>query len=104
MAAARFLTVHKKTGGILVSVRAKPTGKVNRIISIDGDYVEIELSAKPQNGEANCELIEYLSNFLKIKKNEIKLISGEKNRNKLILIPNFENLEELEKLFELEFT
>lgn len=88
MSASSLLCVslHKKTGGFLLSVRAKPTGKRNRIANISGEALEVELAAKPHNGEANQELLDYMSDIFRIKKRDLSLVSGDKSRDKQVLV------------------
>jgi uncharacterized protein len=81
-----FLTVHGKTNGWCVAVRAKPTGKRNRIVSMEGDSLEIELAARPVDGEANAELVEFLSDVFRVKKKDCVLVSGERSRDKVVLV------------------
>ena len=86
-------------------VRAKPTGKRNRLVSISGPALEVELAAKPQNGEANAELIDYLSDILHVRKRDIELISGDKSRDKQLLVaPGLIDLAKATQLIETEFS
>lgn len=80
-----WLNSHK-TGGMILAIRAKPTGKRNRIVSVNGPSLEVELAAKPQNGEANAELIDYISDVLKVRKRDLQLISGDRSRDKQLLL------------------
>jgi len=100
-----FLTLHKASGGVILLVRAKPTGKRNRLVNISGPSLEVELAAKPQNGEANAELIDYISDILHMKKIDLQLISGGKARDKQVLVnpPGLMDIERVEKLIETEF-
>jgi len=98
-----FASVHK-TGGIVFRVRAKPTGKINRLVNISGEALEVELGAKPQNGEANSELVDYLSSILRVKKKDLEILMGHKSRDKVVLIkPGLLELETARELIELEF-
>ena len=86
-------------------IRAKPTGKRNRLVNISGPSLEVELSAKPQNGEANAELIDYLSDILHVKKRDIQLISGDKSRDKQVLVaPGVVDLDKAKQFIESEFS
>jgi uncharacterized protein (TIGR00251 family) len=97
-------SIHR-TGGLLLAIRAKPTGKTNRLVNISGPALEIELAAKPQNGEANSELIDYLSDILHVKKRDLELISGSKSRDKQVMVaPGLLDLERAAKFIELEFS
>ena len=69
-----------------MAIRAKPTGKRNRLVSISGPALEVELAAKPQNGEANSELIDYIADVLRVKKRDLQLISGSKSKDKQLIL------------------
>ena len=98
------MSIHR-SGGLLLHVRAKPTGKRNRLVRISGPTLEIELAAKPQNGEANTELVDYLSDILHVKKRDIDLISGSKSRDKQVLVsPGLLDLDQAKQFIEVEFT
>jgi uncharacterized protein (TIGR00251 family) len=98
-----FLCVHK-TGGILLTIRAKPTGKQNRVVSMSGPALELELAAKPKDGEANSELIDYLSHILRVKKKDLQLISGMRSRDKQLLVhPGFLDIDRVLQAISLEF-
>lgn len=62
-----------KSGNICIKVWAKPGAKSNLITSIDEDGVGIQINAKPVDGEANSELLSYLSSILQLKKSNISL-------------------------------
>ena len=99
-----FISIHR-SGGLLLLIRAKPTGKRNRLASISGPALEVELAAKPQNGEANAELIDYLSDILHVKKRDLQLISGDKCRDKQVLVaPGLVDLEKAKQFIESEFS
>lgn len=62
-----------KTGNIVLHLSAKPGAKFSQITSIDENSIDVQISAKPVDGEANSELLKYLSSILNVKKNEISL-------------------------------
>jgi uncharacterized protein (TIGR00251 family) len=98
------LSLHR-SGGVLLAIRAKPTGKRNRLVNTSGHALEVELAAKPQNGEANAELIDYISDILRVKKRDLQLISGDKSRDKqLLLQAGLLDTEKIRQLVEIEFT
>ena len=100
--ALSWLNLHK-TGGIVMAIRAKPTGKRNRIVNMSGPALEVELAAKPQNGEANAELVDYISDILRVKKRDLQLISGDKSRDKqLLLQAGLLDIEKVRQLLDTE--
>ena len=77
-----------------IEVKVIPSAKKREII-MENNTIKIKLISKPQNGKANKELIETLSKKLKIAKSNIKIIRGEKQKNKVIQINGFENIDEI---------
>jgi uncharacterized protein (TIGR00251 family) len=51
---------------------------------ISDEAVDINISAPPKDGEANEELIDFLSDVLGTKKSNISLSKGSKARHKLV--------------------
>ena len=77
--------------GIILRVRLTPNSsccKINGIFTTpdNEDYIKINVISVPEKGKANAELITWLSKKLKLAKSDIKLISGELDRYKKILI------------------
>lgn len=72
-----------------MKIRVKVTfGNETRLLGWFGDCIKIRLSAKPEKGKANKELIKYLSKELGIPKSMIVIKSGQKTRNKIVELPN----------------
>ena len=53
-------------------------------IEINKDEIAIGITAKPQKGKANKELIEKISKHFGVLKSNVRIISGEKSRKKLV--------------------
>jgi uncharacterized protein len=49
--------------------------------------LKVKLTSLPRDGRANEELIEYLSAFFHVRKSDIKIVRGEKERKKVIALP-----------------
>ena len=81
-------------------VRAKPNSKRSSVCEINEEAVEIAIGAPATEGKANSELVDFLSSILKVKKKQISLTFGEKNKNKVISINPFDQLT-LESVFEI---
>ena len=72
--------------GATLAVRAQPGAKKDAMLGRHGDAVKIAVTAPPEDGRANAALVEYLKNWLRVKRSQVELLSGEKNRNKVFLI------------------
>jgi hypothetical protein len=64
----------------------KPNSKKKYIKLLDVDTYEIAITAKPEKGKANKEIIEDLANFFKIQKSRITIMKGHKSHTKIIQI------------------
>lgn len=70
---------------MILSVRVSPKASRN-LVAKDTDPLKVYLTRPAQDGLANEQLIELLSDYLKIKKYRIKIAKGHKSRNKIIEI------------------
>ena len=53
---------------------------------IEGNVITIGISVCPEKGKANAEIIRRLAKHFKVSKSSIKIVIGEKSRNKIIEI------------------
>jgi uncharacterized protein (TIGR00251 family) len=70
----------------VISLFVKPNSKKKYVKPLDVDTYEIAITAKPEKGKANKEIIEDLATFFKIQKSRITIIKGHKSHTKLIQI------------------
>ena len=63
------------------------TNAKKREITAMGSALKVKLTSLPRDGRANEELIEYLSVCFHVRKSEIKIIRGEKERKKVVALP-----------------
>ncbi|HTM64484.1 MAG TPA: DUF167 domain-containing protein [Gammaproteobacteria bacterium] len=91
-----------KISGDEVEVRviAKPNSKRSAVTGINQQGLNIALHARPQEGEANKELIAFLSNFFEIPKSKIKLQRGAASRYKVIVMPLGKKFQEFLRLID----
>ena len=69
-----------------LEVRVLP-GARKREIKRDEQGLVIKLVSRPQEGKANRELVEFLAGVFSLRKSEVRIMSGEKGRKKLISLP-----------------
>ena len=67
---------------IKVITRAK-----KKEIRPEGDGLKVKLVAAPRDGKANEELTLYLAEFFGVKRSDIKIVNGEKDKRKVVSIP-----------------
>jgi hypothetical protein len=70
---------------MVVNIKVVPKASRN-LIKEEGSGFKVYLTKPAQEGQANSQLISLLSEHLKIKKYQIKIIKGDKSRNKLVEI------------------
>ncbi|XP_072520073.1 UPF0235 protein C15orf40 homolog [Salminus brasiliensis] len=88
-----------KDGQLAIAIHAKPGAKHNAVTDVSSEAVGVAIAAPPTDGEANAELVRYLSKVLELKKSEIVLDKGSKSREKIIKVTASISKEEvLEKL------
>lgn len=75
-----------KTGNVIIKIRAKPGAKHNSITDVLGEAIGVQIAAPPVDGEANAELVKYISKLLKLRKSDVSVDRGSKSREKIILI------------------
>lgn len=81
----------QQDASIILNIRLTPKASRNALLGVmegsDGrQYLRISVNALPENGEANDELIRFLSKTLKRPKNAISIISGHNSREKRLKI------------------
>jgi uncharacterized protein (TIGR00251 family) len=69
---------------MILSIRVVPNSKKLEIIKLSENNYKIKLDERALEGKANLRLIEVISNYLNVKKSSIKIIKGNKSRNKIV--------------------
>lgn len=75
-----------KSGEIVLRIHAKPGAKQNGITDITTEAIGVQISAPPVDGEANTELVKYISKVLQLRKSDLSLDRGSKSREKVLLV------------------
>ena len=66
------------------TVKVIPRAKVNKIVEESQGNLKVHLIAPAVDGKANQALIQALAEHFGVKKRQIKIIRGEKSRQKII--------------------
>lgn len=69
-----------------LTVKAHPKSKKVAVKKIDDTHYEIWIREAPEKGRANDAVIETLSDYLKIPKSRLTLLSGQKSKHKVLLL------------------
>jgi len=68
----------------VVSVKVLPRSSINQIVGFEGDILKVKVKSAPVDGLANRDLILLLSKFVKVAKEKVEIISGQRSRLKKI--------------------
>lgn len=69
-----------------IEVKVIANAKKREILR-EGSFFKVKLISMPRDGKANEELIEFLSDIFRVRKSEIKILRGEKDRHKVVYLP-----------------
>lgn len=89
-----------KCGEIVIRIHAKPGAKQNSITDISAEAIGVQIAAPPIDGEANTELIKFISKVLQVRKSDLNLDRGSKSREKtLLLAKNTIDMDQVRDIF-----
>lgn len=71
---------------MLIKVKIFLAEKKRGVVKKKEDEFEVRVKSKPIKGEANREIVSLLANFFSLPEKKIKIIKGQKRRNKIIKI------------------
>ena len=74
-----------------LTVYCQPGAKRSRVAGLHDGKVKLQLAAQPQDGEANNELIRFLSGALGLPKAKVVLVAGQSSRTKRLEIESVDD-------------
>ncbi len=84
---------------MVIRVRVIPNAGENEIVGRIGSTVRLKVAAPAIDGEANQELCSFLAEFFEVKSRMVKIVRGEKGREKTVEIEGRRE-EELKRMME----
>ncbi|WP_133679867.1 DUF167 domain-containing protein [Paludibacterium purpuratum] len=72
--------------GFTLTLHVQPGAKKTEICGEHGEALKIRLAAPPVEGKANSALILWLADCFDVPRRDVTLLSGEKNRHKIVAI------------------
>lgn len=85
--AQRDYKLHNGKKGAAIAVRVSPHATRNQIIgALQDGTVKIQIATVPNEGQANEELIKFLSDVLGVPKDRIEVVAGDMGRDKLVSV------------------
>lgn len=71
---------------VLLSVRVHPGARKNELTGFSREMWQIKVAAPPVKGQANAELVAWLSRVLGVSKSNISIVRGSTSRRKVIAL------------------
>ncbi|MBI4397084.1 MAG: YggU family protein [Elusimicrobia bacterium] len=84
---------------MIIRVRVIPNAHRSEVVGRIGSTVRVKVAAPAIDGKANAELVSFLSDFFEVKNRGVKIVRGQKGKEKTIEI-NGRSEEELESVME----
>lgn len=81
-----MLSLTSSPDGVVIPVRAIPRAGKSGIAGTRAGALLVRLAAAPVDGAANAELIDVLARALKLPRRQLSVISGERGRDKRVLV------------------
>ncbi len=83
----RNYKLHDGKKGAALAIRVTTRATENKIIGALSDgTVKIHIAAEPTEGQANDELVKFLSSILGVGKDRIEVVAGDTGRDKLVSV------------------
>jgi len=80
------VTVVASGTGVRLTVHVRPGAAATAITKPHGDAIGVRLAARPVDGKANRELVEFLSRQLGVPRRAVTLVAGETSRRKIVQV------------------
>jgi len=81
-----------------ISLHVYPNAPRNEIVGFEGGVLGVKVAAPPVKGQANRELVAFLSQLLGVGKSSLAIIKGHTSRNKLISVRDLSQEEVIRRL------
>jgi uncharacterized protein (TIGR00251 family) len=72
--------------GTTITVKVTPGARKSAVIGMENGILKVHLHAAPEKGAANKELLNVLSEYLKVSKRQLVILKGTTSRIKVIEI------------------
>jgi uncharacterized protein (TIGR00251 family) len=79
-------SIKEANGSVTFAVRVVPRSSRNQIVGVEGGALKIKLTAPPVEGAANAALIEFVAEWLGVRRSAVSIVSGDRARNKLVRV------------------
>ncbi len=91
-------SITEANGSVTFAVRIVPRSSRNQVVGVEGGALKIKLTAPPVEGAANAALIEFVAEWLGVRRSAVSIVSGDKARNKLVRVKGVTREQVLERV------
>ena len=81
-----------------ISLHVYPNAPRNQVVGFEGGVLGVRVAAPPLKGQANRELVAFLSQLLGVSRGSLAILKGHTSRNKLIAISGLSREEVIRRL------
>jgi uncharacterized protein (TIGR00251 family) len=92
------LSLKESATGVTFAVKVIPRASRNEIAGVEGEALRVRLTAPPVEGAANAALIAFLAEVLDVPKRDVRLVSGQTSRRKVVAVAGLKTEEMQERL------
>jgi uncharacterized protein (TIGR00251 family) len=79
-----MVRIEARGDGVLFEVWVQPRASRTEVAGTHGEAVKVRLAAPPVEGAANAELIAFLAKQLGVSRSAVRIVKGERGRNKVV--------------------
>lgn len=84
--------------GTLFQIKVITNAKKNEVIGWQENFLKIRITAIPEKGRANEEILSFLAKYTSLKKSQLSIYLGDTSNKKTLLVENISPQELKEKL------
>lgn len=81
-----------------ITIHVQPNARRNEVLGFEDGVLHLKIAAPPVKGKANKELIDFLSQLLKVSRGSVAIEKGLTSRRKVIAIDGLDQAHILERL------
>lgn len=82
-----------------ISLHVYPSAPRNQVVGFSEGVLRVKIAAPPLKGQANRELVAFLSKLLGVSKGSLAILKGHTSRNKLIAVSGLSQEEVIKRLW-----
>ena len=81
-----------------ISLHVYPNAPRNQVVGFSGGVLGVKVAAPPLKGQANRELVAFLSQLLGVSRGSLAILKGHTSRDKLIAVSGLSREEVIKRL------